>query len=392
MRNKKIIVYEGDNEVLVTPSDGQTANGKGLTLYITPLNVNVGAAPVANNKQKLVTISNVEVRSSGGDLLDMLVDEEGRNRLLTVPRFRKQSPPTEILVGRNGDLLRGRLITLNQQQAIFQSRLDQLEVPRDRLSGVIWPLSLAANTVEDTTDVQLARIVFHDGTIMRMSADRIADGALVGQHPGLGAIAVPLALVHELTLGLNSGDSEPSPFASWTLRDAEEPKFATAENPATTANPGFDSPLVGQAASPFTAELLDATRVRVPDVDGRVVVLDFWASWCGPCVKTMPQTLQTIADFPREKVVLLAVNQLETPDAIREFLAARGWDVPVALDRAGDIGKLFQVDAIPQLVVIGSDGKVARVFAGDRPETQEQLKAVLVQLTSDKTDGAADAE
>ena len=400
-QNKKIFVYDGDTEVLAIPSSDLASSGKSLTLHITPLNVNGGVVAAADDNQKLVTISNVEVRHAGGDLQEILIEEDQKNRLLTVPRFGKLSPPTEILVGRNGDLLRGRLIALDQQRATFQSRLDQLEVARDRLAGIIWPLSTDAVPVDDAADQHLARIVLRDATIMRMTADRMASDALVGRHPSLGAISVPLPLIRELSLGLPVGggvplgDSQPDPFASWTLRGAEEPKFASAQNLADgsglPARQGHQSPLVGHAAPPFTAELLDGTRVRVPDTDGKTVVLDFWASWCVPCVKTMPHTLRTVSSFPREKIVLLAVNQLETPDAIREFLQLREWEVPVALDRSGDIGKLFQVDSIPQLVVIGPDGTIQQVFVGDQPETQEQLKALLMQLTADKSERAVEA-
>ena len=97
----------------------------------------------------------------------------------------------------------------------------------------------------------------------------------------------------------------------------------------------------------------------------------------------MPQTLATISDFPPEKVLLVAVNQLETADTIREFLDKRGWDITVALDPDGRIGKLFQVDSIPELVLIGPDGNIERVYVGDTLELQGRLKKTLIDLTFD---------
>ena len=396
LRHKKIAVYEGDTLALEIPCSPSTIGGKCLSFHISPLNMNGGAAGrlLGNQKRKLLTISKVEVLSTGGGLLEMLVDADERDRLLTVPRFRQHTPPTEILVGRNGDLLRGRLVALDEHHATFQSRLDQLAIPRDRLSGIIWPSSSDEPAPDAATQEKLARIVFRDSTVMRMSADQLVDEAIVGRHPALGDISVPLALVKQLQWGVDSDAEATTQFADWKLHEAQQPQLETADGSSTgnDAQPGIDSPLVGQAAPAFKAEVLESDPLRIPDPRGRTVVLDFWATWCGPCVKSMPQTMSTVAEFPPEKVALVAVNQLESPDAIEQFLKARGWHVSVALDRSGDIGQLFHVDAIPQLVVISPDGKIARLFVGDRPQTQEQLKAILQELTGDSPPAPAKTE
>ncbi len=402
LSRKKVVISDGDRELFDIPRAPQSKEGKCLAIYVSPLNVNnggmgvIGGAPArADKPSTLMTFSNLQLRSGNADLLNLLLDEENKQRLLTVPRFRKQSPPTEILVGSNGDLLRGRLIDLDPQRARFQSRLEELEISRERLTGIIWPQPVEPSDAADQDDPQLARLVFRDGTVMRMMIDQLRGTDLAGRHPALGTIAVPLSLVREIWRGYGAAQSAANPFSSWTLRPAEEPHLVSGQDGSasggSTGNVGAGSPLVGQPAPGFTADLLDGTRLRVPDPNRRVVVLDFWASWCGPCVKAMPQTMHTVAEYPPDRVLLLAVNQLETPETIRAFLAARGWDVPVALDSTGEIGKQYLADAIPQLVVIDTEGTVRAVWVGDRPEVQEQLKSLLVELTQSTTPQSPEA-
>ncbi len=390
---KKIVVYESEKQVLQIPIDRSRLKGKSLTLNVQSVNAaNARMLRDAGGKPVLVTLRNPIIRRGRGDVLNVLADEQQRNRLLTIPRFRKQRPPTEVLVGFNGDLLRGRLDSLDDKRVMFVSRLDEITLPRQRLAGIIWPQTEEARKESADAAAGLACVLFKDGSNIRMTAEKIVDDALVGQHPALGQIAIPISQMRELTVGnLNTVSrqvaAQGNPFAAWTLRPALEPKFANAEGAGSTGSGshstrGGDSPLVGKPAPDFSAKLLDGSRFRASQLKGKVTVLDFWATWCGPCVKSMPETAKTVAEFPADKVMLLAVNQLETAKSINQFLENRGWEINVALDDDGKIGQLFHVDAIPQLVVIDDTGTVQRVFVGAHDDLPEELKQVLTQLTS----------
>ncbi len=76
----------------------------------------------------------------------------------------------------------------------------------------------------------------------------------------------------------------------------------------------------------------------------------------------------------------MAVNQLEAADTIKQFLEVRQWQVDVALDADGAIGKMYQAASIPQLVVIDQAGVVRQVFVGNRGDLEEQLKQTLAKL------------
>jgi len=107
-------------------------------------------------------------------------------------------------------------------------------------------------------------------------------------------------------------------------------------------------------------------------------VLDFWASWCGPCLASMP-TMMELADEFAGRVEFFAVNQQEDPDEVRDFLRARLWKLRVALDEDGALARTFGVEAIPYLVIVDAAGVVRKVHVGASPN----MKAELTELLND---------
>ena len=87
---------------------------------------------------------------------------------------------------------------------------------------------------------------------------------------------------------------------------------------------------------------------------GKVIALDFWATWCGPCRAAMPLMQDIYRDLKGEGFALLGVNQGEEPEKIQGFLKELNLDIPVALDRDGRVAAAYQTDnALPTLVLIG---------------------------------------
>jgi thiol-disulfide isomerase/thioredoxin/outer membrane lipoprotein-sorting protein len=161
--------------------------------------------------------------------------------------------------------------------------------------------------------------------------------------------------------------------------------------------------LVGEMAPDFTTELLDGTALELSKLRGKVVVLDFWATWCGPCVEAMPVITKVAQSMADSGVVMYAVNIGEKGPKIKDFLAKLKIDVPVALDPEGDIANAYYAEAIPQTVLIGKDGRVEVVHVGFgdvdafKKELTEQLKALVAgekladsQADSDSDDSATD--
>jgi thiol-disulfide isomerase/thioredoxin len=139
-------------------------------------------------------------------------------------------------------------------------------------------------------------------------------------------------------------------------------------------DPGAAAALVGRAAPAFKLDGLNGGSVALADLRGKVVVLDMWATWCGPCVASMPGTDALFKDYQAKgaPVAVYAVDQTtleqQGPDAVREFVKRKGWSLPVLLDTDGVVNKAYKADAIPEVVVIGKDGIVKKVFVGTANE------------------------
>lgn len=132
-------------------------------------------------------------------------------------------------------------------------------------------------------------------------------------------------------------------------------------------------PLLGKQAPAFDTTTLDGAAIKPADLTGKVVVLDFWATWCGPCVKALPAISATAAKYKDKGVVFYAVNQQEEASIIKEFLAAQKLTVPVALDLEGKVGTAFAVEGIPQTVIIDKNGKMQVIHVGAGADIGTQL-------------------
>lgn len=123
-------------------------------------------------------------------------------------------------------------------------------------------------------------------------------------------------------------------------------------------------------ATPGSA--VDLTKLR-----GRVVYVDFWASWCGPCKQSFPWMNDMHAKYASRGLTIVAVNvDTKVPDADR-FLAAMPAQFTVVFDPKGQTPKLFDVKAMPSSYLIDGDGKVVHVHVGFRDADRAALEAAI---------------
>jgi thiol-disulfide isomerase/thioredoxin len=155
-----------------------------------------------------------------------------------------------------------------------------------------------------------------------------------------------------------------------------------ADYSAGGASTGLESPLVGQPAPSFQLDLLDGAKYKLAEHKGRVVILDFWATWCGPCLQYMPQVEEVAREFADQGVELVAVNMEEQPEPVKSMLERHKLKMTVALDRDGAVAGKYAVTAIPQTVVIDRDGKIARLYVGGGKGTADALRQALQELSA----------
>ncbi len=143
--------------------------------------------------------------------------------------------------------------------------------------------------------------------------------------------------------------------------------------------------LVGEPAPQFTLPLLEGggTFDLASYRDKQIVLLDFWATWCGPCRVAMPTLVEVSRDYAAKGVRYFAVNLREKPDVIRKYLKEANLDIVVPLDQDGSIARKYNVQGIPTMVIVGKDGKVKKVHVGSSPELKQELTRALDEILAE---------
>ncbi|MBI2823778.1 MAG: TlpA family protein disulfide reductase [Planctomycetia bacterium] len=313
-----------------------------------------------------------------------------KERLLTLPRMQRDNPPLQLIRSVDGDYLRGRLIEMNDKELQVEVRLETKTVPRESIARIIWlhPDELAGDAARAASkDSAATRVqaLQGDGKRLTFVAQEFAGATLSGRSELLGACRVDVGQIDELLIGTAIEKSAATlAFHQWKLKPAAEPLVANdGGDGGGEGSEGLESALVNKPAPDFDLNLLDEKkRFRLSDHKDSVVVLDFWASWCGPCLQVMPQVDRVAREFADQGVKLVAINLEETPDKVKAALERLQLDMTVALDRDGRVAEKYGATSIPQTVIVGRDGKVARLFVGGSARFDEQLRAALQSVLS----------
>jgi thiol-disulfide isomerase/thioredoxin len=133
----------------------------------------------------------------------------------------------------------------------------------------------------------------------------------------------------------------------------------------------------GRVAPDFTVSD-GTTSAHLASYRGRVVLLNFWATWCGPCVMEMPSLLELHHDQPNLAVLAISID--EDPDAYRNFLVRRHVDLVTVRDPGQTAAKLFRTEMWPETYVIDRNGVIRRKFVGAQDWSNPEVRAFLKGL------------
>jgi thiol-disulfide isomerase/thioredoxin len=146
------------------------------------------------------------------------------------------------------------------------------------------------------------------------------------------------------------------------------------------------SRLSGKLAPDFTLDVISGNdagnRIQLSALKDNVVVLEFWASWCGPCRQQAPIIERVGKKFAAEGVRIVGVNTSDRLETAQAYLQTAGLTYPSVIDKTGEVSHAFGANALPTLVVIDKKGQVRSVQARVVPE--HELTALIANALKDE--------
>ena len=148
------------------------------------------------------------------------------------------------------------------------------------------------------------------------------------------------------------------------------PTRVLAPTPTATAGPApvtIRTSRRAERAADFQLDLLSGGELNLSDLQGKVVVLNFWASWCPPCRAEMPSFESIYQEYSDRGVVFVGVAVSDTEDEAREFAEKVGVTYPIGLD-SGQIAVTYRISAMPTTYFIDEDGSISKRIQGPANE------------------------
>ena len=130
----------------------------------------------------------------------------------------------------------------------------------------------------------------------------------------------------------------------------------------------------------FTLLNLNNEKVDIKSFKGKVVFVNFWATWCGPCREEMPAMERLYNKYKKRGFVILAINHMEKKDKAINFMEEMKLTFPALLDMDGSVSKLFNVYALPSSFFIDKKGRIRGVAYGSRKWDDHGAMEIIEQL------------
>jgi thiol-disulfide isomerase/thioredoxin len=371
-------------------------SGKGLRIE---------PAGMWGNEARPITLSGFSAAITTGSRRLPALDQDTKQWLLQIPRQYRDKPPGHLLIAHNGDILRGTLQQLTPQQIQLRNGMETFAIPTERVAMIILPKILdqpppppqeteTANSPPQKPDTLLTTqdppapdipilspfastgehwVKTKQGATIRLKVTHWGPQHMEADSVHLGPCRIPFQQITSLS---NFQPTEATREHIWQLHHAPEPVIPQSASPP--------SPMANMDAPPFKLTLLDGSEFDLNQQRGKIIILDFWATWCGPCIRAMPDYMETAKQFPADKVQLIAVNLGQTREEVTQFIKTRQWELTVAMDFEQTVGQLYQAANIPHTVLISPNGKITWTHTGFSPSAASDLKTAIETLLSEQ--------
>jgi len=140
------------------------------------------------------------------------------------------------------------------------------------------------------------------------------------------------------------------------------------------------APRVGELAPDFQLPNLEGQSISLSDFRGEPVLVNFWASWCGPCRYEMPFIQEVYEEWSASGLVMLAINQGESLSTVDDFMQSGNYSFPVLLDTQGQVADQYNILGIPATFFIDEDGVIQAIKIGafsSKAEIETMLSEII---------------
>lgn len=254
---------------------------------------------------------------------------------------------------------------IHQQIAYYLDTRGWIHLKMEHYSKAIADLRIAAKLVEDGTITYHLGLAYEKDGQREAAFETLIDAVLLGGEEKENARKV-LARLFE------------GRYLTWPDLDA----FLAAEGERRKKGeeaPKPQNPLIGKTAPDFEVETLGGEKVRLSALRGKIVVLDFWATWCGPCREEFPILEKLHREFQEKGVVFLALSTDDEPEKVPPFVKAGEITMSVAM-ADDEIESAYGISGIPALFLVDPSGTIRHFHEGYHPEIEEKLRQEISAL------------
>jgi peroxiredoxin len=139
-------------------------------------------------------------------------------------------------------------------------------------------------------------------------------------------------------------------------------------------------PVTGEKSPDFTLKSRDGGNMKLSEQRGNIVLVNFWASWCGPCREELPAFEELYQEYQDMGVEILAVNVDDEAEKANVLLQDIEVSFPVLFDTSGEVSKLYDVNAMPTTVLVDRDGNVRLLHPGYRKGDEKKYEKAIKML------------